>query len=152
MTADALRAAVASWVADSGSWSALVRHDPHERTFSLLHRDPELEVYLICWMQGHDTGFHDHGDRSAEIAVVRGSVLEERLALGPPTRAVISAGEFRSVPRSAIHRMRHTKETPAVTLHAYSPPLAMVSVYEPGEDGGLRRQPSPAELRLEAAA
>ena len=152
MSPQALREAVASWAAEPGRWAGLVRHDPHERTFALLHRDDELEVYLVCWMPGHDTGFHDHDDSAAEVAVVRGSVREERLALGASVEATIAAGESRAVPRSAIHRIRHAGQEPAITLHAYSPPLSSVGTYEVDENGALLRHPRPAEVPLAAVA
>lgn len=152
MSPNALREAVASWEAQPGRWTGLVRHDPRERSFALLHRDDELEVYLVCWMPGHDTGFHDHDRSAAEIAVVLGSVREERLALGASMEVTISAGQTRAVPRSAIHRIRHAGETPAITLHGYSPPLSSVGTYEVDENGALLRHPRPAEVPLAAVA
>ena len=58
-----------------------MRHDAGERTYVLLHRDEEVELYVVCWMPGHDTGFHDHDASAAAITVVDGAVSEERLAL-----------------------------------------------------------------------
>lgn len=52
----------------------------------------------------------------------------------------------------AIHRVRHVGEEPAVSLHAYSPPLRRVGTYEVAENGALLRHPRPSETPLEAAA
>jgi hypothetical protein len=51
-------------------WEHLVRHDPGARVDEELLRDHHLAVWLICWMEDHDTGFHDH-DRSAGAEQLR---------------------------------------------------------------------------------
>ena len=81
LSATDLRATLERWAAAEQVWTPLVRHDPAERVYSLLHRDGDVEVYLVCWMPGHDTGFHDHDRSTAAIAVVAGTVVEARLAL-----------------------------------------------------------------------
>ena len=73
---------LADFAARPESWRPLVRHDPGERTYVQLHRDEQVELYLVCWMPGHDTGFHDHDESAAAITVVEGEVSEERLAIG----------------------------------------------------------------------
>jgi hypothetical protein len=57
------------------------------------------------------------------------------------------------VPPVAIHRVLHAGEQPAVTIHAYSPPLSRTGAYTIGVDGELEResQPFEAELRAEPA-
>ena len=148
----ALRQALAEFAARPERWRPLVRHDPGERTYVQLHRDEHVELYLVCWMPGHDTGFHDHDESAAAITVVEGEVSEERLALGGTVEVTLSAGETVTIAREAIHRVRHAGDGPAVTLHAYSPPLERVGTYEVADDGALLRHPRPAETPLEAAA
>src|SRR4051812_21992323 len=77
-----LRELVAALSADTGRWQHLVRHDPAQRLFERVVEEPEVEAWLICWMPGHDTGFHDHDLSSGAVTVLTGSVLEERLGLG----------------------------------------------------------------------
>lgn len=48
---------------ERGLWESLVRHDPDERYFTQLYRDVHLDVWLICWLNQQDTGFHDHSSR-----------------------------------------------------------------------------------------
>ena len=72
--------------------------------------------------------------------MVQGAVREDRLALGgPPASRVVSQGESLSFTAADIHRVSHAGAEPAVTLHAYSPPLWRMGAYEIGEDGALRR-------------
>ena len=54
----------------------------------------------------------------------------------------------------AIHRVLHAGTGPAVTIHAYSPPLRRTGAYRVGADGTLEResQPFEVELRGEPAA
>jgi quercetin dioxygenase-like cupin family protein len=136
--------------ADPGRWSDLVRHDPDERVYALAHRDEELEVYVVCWMEGHDTGFHDHDDSAAAIVVVEGSIIEERLHLAGVGGGRYEAGDLVEVAPEAIHRVRHAGTSPAVTLHAYAPPLTRVGTYEVAEGGALLRRARAAETPLEA--
>ena len=145
-----LRDTLLARAGDTDAWRHLVRHDPDERTYVLLHRDADVEMYVVCWMPGHDTGFHDHDESAAAIAVVEGAVTEERLALAGTVETRLEQGDTVTIAREAIHRVRHTGERPAVTLHAYSPPLDRVGTYEVGEDGALLRHPRAADVPLEA--
>jgi len=148
----ALRETLLSWAERPELWSPLVRHDATERVYALLHRDERVELYVVCWMTGHDTGFHDHDESAAAIAVLEGAVTEERLAFGGTVDAQLSAGDTVTIASEAIHRVRHAGLAPAVTLHAYSPPLSRVGTYEVAGDGSLLRHSRSPDLPLEAAA
>ena len=104
-------------------------------------------------MPGHDTGFHDHDDSAAAIAVLEGA--DHRGAAGDHRHREPNAagnGDTVTIAKEAIHRVRHAGHKPATTLHAYSPPLQRVGTYEVADDGALLRHPRPAETPLEAAA
>ena len=121
-------------------WRHLVTHRADARTYEQLHRDDHVAVWLICWMNDHDTGFHDHDLSAGALSVVRGSVCYERLVLdGAPSSRTISAGGTLTFAASDIHRVAHTGSEPAVTLHAYSPPLWRMGAYEVSPEGTLRR-------------
>jgi predicted metal-dependent enzyme (double-stranded beta helix superfamily) len=124
-------------------WSEHVSHDPEHRTYEQLIRDEHLDVWLICWSRDHDTGFHDHDLSAGAVAVARGAVREERLALGrsvdEPIARVARAGSSFSFGASDIHRVLHAGEGPAVTIHAYSPPLVRMGSYSVETSGQLRR-------------
>ena len=121
-------------------WRHLVAHDPGRRTYELLRRDDDVAIWVICWMEDHDTGFHDHDLSSGAVGVVEGAVREDRLVLGGGTVSrVAGAGETFTFAASDIHRVLHAGGEPAVTIHAYSPPLWRMGTYEVGEQGELRR-------------
>ena len=131
-------------------WIERVRHDPTQRSYEELISDEHVTAWLICWMEDHDTGFHDHDVSSGAVAVLGGAVREERLAIdGPPRRRTFAAGGSFHFSAADIHRVRHAGADPAVTLHVYSPPLLRMGAYEVGEDGVLARYPvaSSEELR-----
>jgi hypothetical protein len=125
-------------------WSQHVRHDPETRHFVQLYRDANVDVWLICWLDAQDTGYHDHDLSSGAVYVVEGTLVEDyfyRDAEGwidvrSRERAAGSVFDFDG---SSIHGMRHAGGPPATSVHVYSPALWRMGYYEPGE-GGLRRQ------------
>ena len=140
MTADRLEAFARELAAASERWRHLVHHDPAQRTYALLHHDHEVMAWLICWMDDHDTGFHDHDGSAGAVTVVSGAVREERLRLGAePARRIVRGGESFTFASADIHRVLHHGAAPAVTIHAYSPPLWRMGAYEVEPGGALRR-------------
>ena len=135
-----LRELVAGLAADPSSWTHLVRHDPEQRIFECLRLDDDVEVWLICWMPGHDTGFHDHDLSSGAVVVAQGSVVEERLRVGgePEVRRCVPGDVFDFSPVD-IHRVVHAGSTPATTRHAYAPPLPRMGAYLVEPSGALQR-------------
>ena len=141
MTIAELRELVGRIAADPGQWRSLVRLETAERHFEQLWRDDQVDVWVISWANGNDTGFHDHDVSCGAVAVVDGEVIEERLVVdGPPLRLRHRAGEVFDFDASHVHRMRHDASTPAVSIHAYSPPLWRMGAYVVEPDGTLRRQ------------
>jgi len=130
-------------------WIDKVKHDSTQRVYEELLSDEHLTAWLICWMDDHDTGFHDHDVSAGAVAVVSGAVCEERLAIdGPPRKRTCRVGESFHFAPADIHRVRHSGADPAVTLHVYSPPLLRMGAYEIGEDGVLARHPMSYEEEL----
>ena len=135
-----LRVLVERLAADPARWRHLVIHDADQRVYEELLRDEHVSVWLICWMEDQDTGFHDHDVSAGAVAVVEGHVREERLAVGgPPARRVYGPGETLDFAAADIHRVLHDGDVPAVTLHAYSPPLWRMGAYLVEPDGTLHR-------------
>jgi Cysteine dioxygenase type I len=124
-------------------WADRVRHDPQTRHFVQLYRDLNVDVWLICWLDAQDTGYHDHDLSSGAVYVVEGSLCEDyfyRDAAGwiDVRTRTRPAGDVFDFDGSSIHGMRHAGGPPATSIHVYSPALWRMGYYEPGE-GGLRR-------------
>jgi mannose-6-phosphate isomerase-like protein (cupin superfamily) len=135
-------------------WEHLVRHIDDLRVYEQIWDEEQVNAWVICWSTDQDTGFHDHDESAAAVAVISGEVHEDRLRLGAPPRAqTVGAGETFTVPAEAIHRVLHSGSGPAVTIHAYSPPLIRSGAYRVSADGELQREVLSVdeELRAEPA-
>jgi hypothetical protein len=100
-------------------------------------------VWLICWLDAQDTGYHDHELSSGAVFVVEGVLCEDYFYrdadgwIDVRTRER-RAGEVFDFDGASIHGVRHAGGPPATSIHVYSPALWRMGYYEPGE-GGLRR-------------
>ena len=140
LTPEEALAYVEALAAEPQRWRHLVRHDPGRRVYEEVAREASLGVWVICWLNDHDTGFHDHDISSGAVHVVEGAIRHERLRVGaPPEVRIHGPGDSFSFDASEIHRMAHHGAEPAVTLHAYSPPLWRMGAYEVLPCGTLRR-------------
>ena len=149
-----LSAYVTGLAGEPERWAHLLDEMGGTRAYELIWSDDEVNAWAIRWSEDADTGFHDHDDSAAGIAVIRGRVREDRLTLGgAPHSREFGAGETFVVEPVAIHRVLHAGDGPAVTIHAYSPPLRRTGAYRVGTDGVLEResQPFETELRVEPA-
>jgi predicted metal-dependent enzyme (double-stranded beta helix superfamily) len=152
LTGEQLLAVATEIAAQPALWSRYIEHDQTHRTYKQLLRDAHLDVWLLCWSRDHDTGFHDHDLSAGAVAVASGSVREERLVLGRPVDAPLSriagAGSSFGFGASDIHRVLHAGTEPAVTIHAYSPPLLRMGSYAVEPSGQLRRHAVSYEQEL----
>ncbi|MEA2214257.1 MAG: hypothetical protein QOF83_4205 [Solirubrobacteraceae bacterium] len=138
-------------VATPERWAHLVHHCGDVRVYAQIWDEEDVNAWMICWSEDQDTGFHDHDDSAAAIAVVSGRVREDRLRLGAAPRSrELGQGETFIVPPTAIHRVLHAGDGPAVTIHAYSPPLRRTGAYRVGADGELEREAQAFEVELKA--
>jgi cysteine dioxygenase type I len=125
-------------------WRPYVHHDPHERFYLQLHRDSNIDIWLICWTNQQDTGYHDHDVSAGAVHVCSGDLIEDRYELtdlGLRSREVAHrAGSTFDFDASHVHRLRHPRrKAPAVSIHVYSPPLWRMGYYDADERGLLRR-------------
>lgn len=119
-------------VADEpGSWLGLVRYDRHRRWYRRLVLAEEYEIWLLSWLPGQRTGFHDHGTSAGAFTVTRGA-LRERAAPDErpePSARNVLPGTVRSFGAGYVHDVRNDSAAPAVSIHAYSPPLSTMRRY-----------------------
>jgi predicted metal-dependent enzyme (double-stranded beta helix superfamily) len=152
-----LRVLATEIAADEHLWRHLAHHEPDRRVYEeLILDEPSLAgsvgVWLICWMNDHDTGFHDHDNSSGAVAVAAGRLRDERLAVGPSAPAkTYTRGQSFDFGPSDIHRMSHAGGGPAISIHAYSPPLKAMGAYLIEPDGVIRRSPIPYTEELRPA-
>ena len=133
-------------------WQRHVHHIDQVRVYAQIWDDEDVNAWVICWSEDQDTGFHDHDASAAGIIVIDGQVRDERLRLGAaPSSRVVRPGQLISMPPQAIHRVLHHGEGPAVTIHAYSPPLTRTGAYHVAVDGSLLRESLSYEEELRPA-
>ena len=152
LTTRALERFVARMAATPELWQHAVRHASDVRVYEQIWDDEEVNAWVICWCEDQDTGFHDHDRSGAAIAVISGQVREDRLTVGGtgPVSRELGPGEVFAVPPVAIHRVLHAGDGPAVTIHAYSPPLRQTGAYRLGPHGELERESQSFEVELSA--
>jgi predicted metal-dependent enzyme (double-stranded beta helix superfamily) len=120
-------------------WSDQVTFAGGRRHYTSIHRDEYVDVWLICWSPGNDTGWHDHDVSSGAVRVVRGALVEANLRIGGGhVRRIVAEGCSVSFGPEHIHRLTG-EAARTVTLHAYSPPLWRLGQYTIDDAGVMRR-------------
>ena len=134
-----LAGVVRQLAASPADWLGRVRLNPEGRWYERIHLDDSHEIWVISWLPGQATGFHDHGGSAGAFAVVWGTLTERRvvgaMTTGPVLAKPVGAGGSRAFGPRYIHDVRNAAPSAvAVSVHAYSPPLTAMSYYtvEPG--------------------
>lgn len=124
---------------DEGLWRPRVDFDPDRRFYTRLLADDEHEAWLLTWLPGQGTDWHDHGGSSGAFVVLQGALVERTarygIVRGEPQ--VHGRGGPRAFGSEHVHRMTNEGPDPAVSLHVYAPRLAVQHDYV-SDDGILR--------------
>ncbi|MFE7634265.1 MULTISPECIES: cysteine dioxygenase [unclassified Kitasatospora] len=124
--------------ADRSRWEPLVRYDALTRWYARLETGPGYEVWLLSWLPGQSSGFHDHGESSGVMSVVRGELIERSLTLpqpsagGDPSGAIartLRPGGQRVFSSGYLHEVVNGALEPAVSIHLYAPGLTEMNQY-----------------------
>jgi rhodanese-related sulfurtransferase/predicted metal-dependent enzyme (double-stranded beta helix superfamily) len=118
---------IVSTFASSDGWLNRVRLRANGRWYERLHRGPDYDIWVISWLPGQSTGFHDHGGSSGAFVVATGALEEHRP--GEQTH-VIHSGKPRAFGPDYAHDVRNASLAPAISIHAYSPPLDEMNEFE----------------------
>ena len=130
-------ASIVSLFALSEGWMDRVRLRVEHRWYERLYRGPDHDIWVISWMPGQSTGFHDHGKSSGAFVVATGVLEEHR----PGEQAVVvQAGDRRTFGPDYAHDVRNVSFAPAISIHAYSPPLSDMNKYELNGDRLVPRE------------
>jgi len=125
-----LLAAIAIDYARFATFALLADPAPGERTFERVLLARTHDIWLIRWAPGSSTELHDHGGSSGSFTVLSGT-LTEAVVAGDRTRdRRRPAGESVGFGPRYVHDVRNLDETPAVSVHAYSPPLTSMTYYD----------------------
>jgi hypothetical protein len=104
--------------------------------------EPNFEVRLLSWQNDRSSDWHDHGGSSGAFYVADGA-LSERYR-GDDGVAIASrrlaAGQHGAFGPSHVHDVVHAAGRPAVSVHAYSPPLTGLTYYDKRAHGFVARE------------
>jgi len=130
LTPRQLAAEVRRLTSAPADWVTRVRLDPEGRWYEQIRVDERYELWLISWLPGQSTGFHDHGGANGAFGVVWGELDERVVPRGAAGRRV-TAGVVRSFGAHHVHDVRNSSAgSVAVSVHAYSPPLSAMTRYD----------------------
>ncbi len=118
---------IVSLFASSDGWMEKVRLHAERRWYERLYHGPDYDIWVISWLPGQSTGFHDHGASSGAFVVATGTLEEHRP--GEQTR-VIHPEKPRAFGPDYTHDVRNFSLAPAISIHAYSLPLSEMNEYE----------------------
>ncbi|MFI6153610.1 cysteine dioxygenase [Kitasatospora sp. NPDC051170] len=115
--------------ADRARWEPLVRYDALTRWYARLETGPGYEVWLLSWLPGQSSGFHDHGDSSGVMAVVQGELIERSLTHAGEDERTLRPGGRRVFSPGYLHEVVNGALEPAVSIHLYTPGLTEMNQY-----------------------
>ena len=125
-------------------WRPCVQLNTKERHYTQLYRDPNVDVWVICWTDAQDTGYHDHDRSQGAVYVCEGALFEDFFHrdedgwIREKTNRHDVSGWF-DFDATYIHGVRYAAGAPAVSVHCYSPALWRMGHYEPDDRGIMRR-------------
>jgi rhodanese-related sulfurtransferase/mannose-6-phosphate isomerase-like protein (cupin superfamily) len=128
---------IVSQFVSSDEWMDRVRLSTKQRWYERLYQGPDHDIWVISWLPGQSTGFHDHGESSGAFIVATGILEEHRPGEQP---LVIPPGKLRAFGPNYAHDVRNVSGAPAVSIHAYSPPLSEMNEYELDESQLVPRE------------
>ena len=121
-------------------WRGLVDFDPITRYYARVLADQDHEAWLLTWLPGQGTPWHDHGGSAGSFVVLQGVLTEEvagyrttpdldglRRAGGPGV--LLAPGDQRTFGTRHLHRVTNAGADPAVSLHVYAPKLTAMTNY-----------------------
>ena len=137
----------------------VVDFDAQRRWHRRLYRDGRVDVWLISWLPEQGTQLHDHGGSAGAFTVVEGALAEAVLvrqssaaassAVARPAAGASVGGVGVGAAGAAtlrerrhrtgatvgfdgrhVHDVRNLDRVPAVSVHAYSPPLTSMTFYD----------------------
>jgi hypothetical protein len=111
-----------------------VHYSADERWHRRIRRDARVDIWLISWLPTQATELHDHGMSAGAFTVVTGELTElQPIVIGEHAIALQSTVRRSPVTISfgadRVHDVLNRGDAPAVSVHAYSPPLTTMRYY-----------------------
>jgi Cysteine dioxygenase type I len=110
-----------------------IDYDEERRWHQRIYRDRRVDVWLISWLPTQGTQLHDHGGSSGSFTVLSGRLNEAVAGSGRLHEHERPAGQSVGFGPHYVHDVRNLSTAPAVSVHAYSPPLTTMTYYDLAE-------------------
>jgi Cysteine dioxygenase type I len=109
-------------------WRDQVAYAGGRRHYASIHRDEYVDIWLICWSPGNDTGWHDHDVSSGAVHVVHGALIESNPCIGGVhVQKVVAEGCTFTGSATRLHRLSPCTPTHPRCGGSVSTPLMMVA-------------------------
>lgn len=123
--------------------AAHVRYSSRTYRRNLVRAGAWYNLWVLCWRNGQRSPIHDHRGSSCGVRVLEGTMTETLFEFAPNghVKATFSrdlqAGEVVGSEDADLHQVSNLQAGDAdlVTLHVYSPPLAVMGTYSLTERG-----------------
>ncbi len=126
--------------AAAAQWPVAPRFDAARRWYHRLAVAPDHEVWLLTWLPGQSTDWHDHGGSAGAFHVWSGMLTEDVVTAGGGTPRItareLGEGAGRRFGSRHIHRITNRSTGPAISIHVYGPALTTMTRYRV-RPGGL---------------
>jgi Cysteine dioxygenase type I len=114
----------------------------------------DWEIMLIAWESGHVTPIHDHRGVMGGMAVLSGTLAEERFTTQHERPELLDSrprpeGDLSDIGPTVLHRLAPTSAR-AISLHVYRPPLRSMGIWD--ESGLISIMPSAFDVGDEVLA
>ena len=117
-------------------WEPLIKFDPISRHYARLAAQDGFEAWLLTWVPGQGTDWHDHGGSAGAFLTVQGALTEQQAMVrrDRPPRILpglreLPVGSLRPFGTKHIHKVTNNALEPAVSLHVYAPALVEMNAY-----------------------
>lgn len=111
-------------------------------TRNLIHKTNAYEIMVLCWEKGQCSPIHNHQDQDCWMYVAAGNIDEiyfhqsteknGKLKLTEGNQFHHKQSEMSYINDNiALHEIRNVGNSRAITIHLYSLPIEMCSIYKP---------------------
>jgi len=130
-------------------YSDLIVDDAVHRWWMTLHEAHNFDLRVLSGECAQSSDWHDHGGSSGAFTVVGGALVERSRA--DDAVSVVerrcSVGQFATFGPGHVHDVVYASGEPAVSIHAYSPPLTGLTYYDRTSLGFVASGVVPEERR-----
>ena len=134
-----LRAIVDQYADTVRAGGLVAEYHTEDRWHVRIHQDDDVDVWLISWTTEQGTELHDHGGSSGAFTVVSGTLTEyvwsgpKQDAPGMLVNDQRRVGDTVAFGPHYVHDVRNHQVPPALSVHAYSPPISLMHYYDASE-------------------